>query len=82
MHHVIAWYFGGQTDVDNCLLVCRFHHGLVHEGRPASQRWRLELDKATGDVYVYRPDGQPYELNPSRPFRLPDAPVARGESAL
>jgi hypothetical protein len=26
VHHVIAWLDGGDTDVDNMCLLCRFHH--------------------------------------------------------
>lgn len=30
-HHVIWWGDGGKTDLDNLVLVCFFHHRLVHE---------------------------------------------------
>ena len=68
VHHLIAWYHGGHTDINNCLLLCTFHHGLVHEGLPANQRWRIELDPHTGEVHVWRPNGEPYELGLSRAF--------------
>jgi len=57
-----AWYLGGRTDVDELLLLCRWHHSRVHEGA-----WRIELDHTTGEVRVYRPNGEPYELGPSQP---------------
>ncbi len=65
-HHDVPWYVGGTTDVKRLISLCRWHHGLVHEGR-----WRLELDRATGEVSVIRPDGAPYELGPSRPWTTP-----------
>jgi len=36
-HHVRHWADGGATSLRNCVLLCRFHHRLVHEGG-----WRLE----------------------------------------
>jgi hypothetical protein len=36
-HHVKHWADGGETGVSNCLLLCSYHHRLVHEGG-----WRVE----------------------------------------
>ncbi len=40
-HHVHPWSAGGATDVDNAVLLCRFHHRLVHEGG-----WQIEVPVA------------------------------------
>jgi hypothetical protein len=60
-HHIRPWARGGPTDVDNLILLCRFHHGLVHEGR-----WTIRLDPGTGEVAATRPDGTPYEIRDHR----------------
>ncbi len=65
-HHDKPWYLGGETNVDELMLLCRWHHVRVHEGG-----WRIELDRTTGEVTVHRPDGRPYELGPSRPWTGP-----------
>jgi hypothetical protein len=59
-HHLTWWTQGGQTKVDDMLLLCRWHHTRVHEGR-----WSIRLDTHTGQVSVTRPDGRPYEIPPS-----------------
>ena len=58
-HHLQPWAHGGATYLDNLILLCRHHHGLVHEGR-----WRIAID--AGAVTATRPDGRPYELNQPR----------------
>ncbi len=30
-HHIRWWRFGGPTDLDNLVLICGYHHTLVHE---------------------------------------------------
>jgi hypothetical protein len=56
-HHLRSWARGGRTDLDNLVLLCRHHHGLVHEGR-----WSISRDPAGGTVVVYRPDGGRFTL--------------------
>ncbi|HEY8816021.1 MAG TPA: HNH endonuclease signature motif containing protein, partial [Candidatus Dormibacteraeota bacterium] len=31
-HHIVAWGRGGPTHLSNLVLLCYFHHRLVHEG--------------------------------------------------
>jgi Domain of unknown function (DUF222) len=60
-HHRQPWAEGGQTRVEDCLLLCRWHHGLVHEGG-----WGIDLDTSTGQVHITRPDGIPYLIPHAR----------------
>ncbi len=30
-HHIVTWVSGGETNVENLVLVCRYHHGLIHK---------------------------------------------------
>lgn len=32
-HHVIPWSVGGNTNLDNAILLCSFHHHELHRGR-------------------------------------------------
>ena len=50
-HHVEHWSNGGDTSLDNLVLLCTKHHTLVHEGG-----FRIEKDFCN-DWYFMRPDG-------------------------
>jgi len=39
-HHVKHWADGGETSLDNLVLLCRRHHHLVHEGGFGCERTR------------------------------------------
>jgi Domain of unknown function (DUF222)/HNH endonuclease len=30
VHHIVEWQHGGATAIHNCVLLCRFHHRLLH----------------------------------------------------
>jgi hypothetical protein len=64
-HHVVWWGDGGTTDLDNLVLVCFFHHRLVHE-----HGWGVRRD-GSGGVRWIRPGGSEYELAPASPVRNP-----------
>ncbi len=37
-HHIKHWADGGETSLDNLVLLCRHHHHLVHEGGFACEK--------------------------------------------
>ncbi len=41
-HHIVHWADGGPTCLENTVLLCRFHHGLFHEGGWMLERWGRE----------------------------------------
>jgi hypothetical protein len=60
-HHIVWWERGGPTDLDNLVLVCTFHHKLVHE-----YGWAVSRD-ADDAVRWFRPDGSRYHARPGPP---------------
>ena len=55
-HHIVWWEQGGRTDLDNLLLVCTFHHKLVHE-----YGWTIRRAEG-GTVRWFYPDGDRWSL--------------------
>jgi hypothetical protein len=51
-HHIRHWADGGETSLDNLVLLCRYHHRLVHEGGFACER------TVTGEVIFRSPDDE------------------------
>jgi hypothetical protein len=60
---VVWWRHGGRTDLDNLILICSFHHKLVHE-----HGWSISGTAVTGLSWS-RPDGSRFEAGPSPPAR-------------
>ncbi len=52
-HHIKHWADGGETSLDNLVLLCRHHHHLVHEGGFACEK------SADGEVYFKDQRQQP-----------------------
>lgn len=61
-HHLVHWAEGGPTDLDNLVLLCFFHHRLVHEGG-----WRIAGHPGCTLTFL-RPDGTPPRFRP-RPLQ-------------
>ncbi len=51
-HHVAHWAEGGETSFDNLVLLCGFHHRLLHEGG-----YKIRRDH-TGERCFVRADGR------------------------
>ena len=79
-HHIVHWADGGETKLENLVLLCRRHHRAVHE-----EGFRVELTEGPGkhghgegreaEARFYGPDGRPIPVVPARPA-IPADPVA------
>jgi hypothetical protein len=57
-HHSTQWSAGGRTDIDDGILLCRFHHmNLHHHG------WRISRD-GPGEFTLHHPEGESSSLRP------------------
>jgi hypothetical protein len=68
-HHVKHWADGGGTSLENCLLLCSYHHWLVHEGG-----WRIEWWGA-GRPMFFSPRGEMTFEGRWKPPELGENPV-------
>ncbi|MDX5317840.1 MAG: HNH endonuclease, partial [Actinomycetes bacterium] len=63
-HHVVPWWAGGATDLDNLVNLCRRHHTAVHEGG-------MSLTREAGRwVFRHRDGTVVCELDPPTPGDL------------
>ena len=63
-HHLHHWADGGETKLDNLVLLCRHHHRLIHEGG-----WTIS--GTPGNLTFHRPDGTKLgEDPPPRPWPI------------
>ena len=58
-HHLVFWRHGGHTELDNLLLICSFHHRLVHE-----HGWSVARSPDR-TIRWFRPGGAEYRAGPS-----------------
>ncbi len=64
-HHIRWWRLGGTTDLGNLVLICDFHHYLIHD-----RGWTLDMD-AGRNVTFTNPDGlRSYTSRPRGPTQL------------
>lgn len=77
-HHVTFWEHDGPTDVENLVLLCRFHHKVVH------RRHYVVTRRPDGRVDIRRPDGT--RIIEARPtdcdIRLTRPPPARARDPI
>ena len=53
-HHVVHWRLGGATDLANLVLLCRYHHGVVHRSG-----WTMTADGGGGQTFtITTPTGE------------------------
>jgi hypothetical protein len=72
-HHIRHWAHGGETRLDNLVLLCRHHHRLVHEGGFTVNRM------GNDELEFRRPDGRSIPRCPSLPrVSLDGLPAADG----
>jgi hypothetical protein len=65
-HHIVPWSQGGRTDLANGILLCKFHHLLIH-----NNGW--EIYRVGTDYYLVPPkDVDPQQ----RPRPMPSKSAA------
>jgi hypothetical protein len=69
-HHIEHWADGGETKLDNLVLLCRSHHRLVHE-----EGFRVERN-ADGCLAFHAPDGRRVDDAPARCMLVHDPVLA------
>ncbi len=74
-HHITHWARGGETSIENLILLCRRHHRLIHEGGFSVTRI------GDGEVAFFDQRGTRVENAPSFPRGSPDDLVARSRLA-
>jgi hypothetical protein len=83
-HHRIHWLHGGQTDLDNLLLLCERHHVAHHDGAfqivaVGGGRFRFVTSDGRDLSTAIRPDASrnPGRIEDDHPDIAPDAATTR-----
>lgn len=78
-HHVRHWLDGGETRLDNLVLLCWTHHALLH-------REGFRAENIDGKVHFYEPSGREIPMEPQPPpYRgdpTQDIAAAQGEAGV
>jgi hypothetical protein len=76
-HHITWWERGGATSLENLILLCSFHHKLVHE-----YGWTVRRG-SDGAFRWFRPEGAMYRAGPGPPGQkqLPESVPERAVPA-
>lgn len=56
-HHIVHWTDGGETELDNLISLCGFHHSRLHEGG-------FGIEIVEGAAVWTDPDGMPLTIEP------------------
>jgi hypothetical protein len=59
VHHIVPWKARGRTDLDNLVLLCKRHHGVVHR-----KGWSAS-GNANGELSIKTPAGRVMASRPS-----------------
>ena len=66
-HHVQPWSQGGETKLDNLVLLCRRHHRSMHDGGYTMVAAPAD---ALEEWWFFRPNGEPFSSAPPLPDQL------------
>jgi len=50
-HHLVPWWNGGRTSLENLVLACPHHHGIIEPGHdPTTDRWQARIRDGRAEV--------------------------------